>query len=120
MSPPGPRHTPAGVRAATMPIATAHTPALRAGAKLLWKVSSQNTEGTMRAGTLWAIAISGMLLAGVAGAEGKNPMILMSTSMGDVKIELYEDKAPVTVKNFLSYVNDKFYDGTIFHRVIPN
>ena len=74
----------------------------------------------MRAGSLWAIAVSGMLLAGVAGAEGKNPMILMSTSMGDIKIELYEDKAPVTVKNFLSYVNDKFYDGTIFHRVIPN
>ncbi|MCS6924933.1 MAG: peptidylprolyl isomerase [Candidatus Binatia bacterium] len=43
----------------------------------------------------------------------------MSTSMGDIKIELYEKDAPETVKNFLSYVNDKFYDGTIFHRVIP-
>jgi peptidyl-prolyl cis-trans isomerase A (cyclophilin A) len=42
----------------------------------------------------------------------------MSTSLGDVKIELYEKEAPETVKNFLSYVNDKFYDGTIFHRVI--
>jgi len=40
--------------------------------------------------------------------------------MGDIKIELNEDKAPVTVKNFLAYVNDKFYDGTIFHRVIPD
>jgi peptidyl-prolyl cis-trans isomerase B (cyclophilin B) len=38
--------------------------------------------------------------------------------MGDVKIALYEKEAPETVKNFLSYVNDKFYDGTIFHRVI--
>ncbi|MBI3785499.1 MAG: peptidyl-prolyl cis-trans isomerase [Deltaproteobacteria bacterium] len=47
-------------------------------------------------------------------------MVLMSTSQGDIKIELFEDKAPVTVKNFLGYVNDKFYDGTIFHRVIPN
>ena len=46
-------------------------------------------------------------------------MVIMSTSMGDIKIELYPDKAPETVKNFLSYVNDKFYDGTIFHRVIP-
>jgi len=45
-------------------------------------------------------------------------VILMSTSMGDLKIELYEKDAPETVKNFLSYVNDKFYDGTIFHRVI--
>ena len=47
-------------------------------------------------------------------------MVLMSTSMGDIKVELYADKAPVTVKNFLAYVDDKFYDGTIFHRVIPN
>ena len=45
-------------------------------------------------------------------------MILMSTSLGDIKIELYDQDAPDTVKNFLSYVNDKFYDGTIFHRVI--
>jgi peptidyl-prolyl cis-trans isomerase B (cyclophilin B) len=49
-----------------------------------------------------------------------DPVVLMSTSMGDVKIELYKDKAPVTVKNFLTYVNDGFYDGTVFHRVIPS
>jgi peptidyl-prolyl cis-trans isomerase B (cyclophilin B) len=61
-----------------------------------------------------------MLAAGTARAEGKNPMVLISTSMGDIKVELDEQKAPVTVKNFLGYVNDKFYDGTIFHRVIPN
>lgn len=48
-----------------------------------------------------------------------NPVVLMSTSMGDVKIELLKDKAPVSVDNFLAYVNDKHYDGTIFHRVIP-
>ncbi len=48
------------------------------------------------------------------------PVILMSTSQGDMKIVLYEKEAPETVKNFLAYVNDKFYDGTIFHRVIPN
>jgi cyclophilin family peptidyl-prolyl cis-trans isomerase len=40
--------------------------------------------------------------------------------MGDIKIELYPEQAPETVKNFLAYINDKFYDGTIFHRVIPN
>jgi len=74
----------------------------------------------MRTGAFWTIALITMLVAGTARAEGKNPMVLMSTSMGDIKIELYEDKAPVTVKNFLGYVNDKFYDGTIFHRVIPN
>jgi cyclophilin family peptidyl-prolyl cis-trans isomerase len=48
-----------------------------------------------------------------------NPMVVMSTSHGDIKIELYPDKAPVTVKNFLDYVEAKFFDGTIFHRVIP-
>lgn len=42
----------------------------------------------------------------------------MKTSKGDITLELYADKAPVTVENFLSYVDDRFYDGTIFHRVI--
>ncbi|HZX13188.1 MAG TPA: peptidylprolyl isomerase [Thermodesulfobacteriota bacterium] len=46
-------------------------------------------------------------------------MVIMSTSMGDIKIELYRDKSPITVENFLTYVNDRFYDGSIFHRVIP-
>jgi peptidyl-prolyl cis-trans isomerase A (cyclophilin A) len=45
-------------------------------------------------------------------------VVLISTSQGDIKVELYEKEAPESVKNFLSYVNDKFYDGTIFHRVI--
>ncbi|MGQ9672370.1 MAG: peptidylprolyl isomerase [Candidatus Aminicenantales bacterium] len=42
----------------------------------------------------------------------------MKTSQGDITIELFPDKAPITVRNFLSYVDDRFYDGTIFHRVI--
>ena len=48
-----------------------------------------------------------------------NPKVLMKTSMGDVTFELYAEKAPATVENFLGYVNDGFYNGTIFHRVIP-
>jgi len=51
-------------------------------------------------------------------AADKNPKLIMKSSMGDITIELYLDKAPVTVKNFLGYVDDNFYDGTIFHRVI--
>ncbi|MCA9809081.1 MAG: peptidyl-prolyl cis-trans isomerase [Candidatus Dadabacteria bacterium] len=47
-------------------------------------------------------------------------MVIISTSKGDIKVELFKNEAPVTVENFLSYVNDGFYDGTIFHRVIPN
>ena len=48
----------------------------------------------------------------------KDPIVLMTTSKGDIKIELYPEKAPETVKNFLQYVESGFYDGTIFHRVI--
>lgn len=49
-----------------------------------------------------------------------NPTVVMTTSHGPMTIELFEKEAPITVKNFLAYVDDKFYDGTIFHRVIPN
>ncbi|WP_129127540.1 peptidylprolyl isomerase [Geomonas oryzae] len=52
--------------------------------------------------------------------EEKNPVVIMETSMGTVKIELFKDKAPISVRNFLSYVKDAYYDGTIFHRVIKN
>lgn len=45
-------------------------------------------------------------------------LILLHTNFGDIKLELYPEKAPVTVENFVSYVNDKHYNGTIFHRVI--
>ena len=48
-----------------------------------------------------------------------NPQIVIETSAGAIKVELWPDKAPDTVKNFLAYVDDKFYDGTQFHRVIP-
>jgi cyclophilin family peptidyl-prolyl cis-trans isomerase len=51
-------------------------------------------------------------------AQPANPKVLLKTSRGDIAIELYPDKAPVTIKNFLSYVDAKFYDGLIFHRVI--
>lgn len=51
-------------------------------------------------------------------ASKTSPKVIMKTSMGDITIELYPDKAPITVKNFFSYVDEKFYDGTIFHRVM--
>ncbi|HWP65211.1 MAG TPA: peptidylprolyl isomerase [Candidatus Limnocylindria bacterium] len=52
--------------------------------------------------------------------EGKgNPMVVLTTTLGDIKIELLPDKAPITVKNFLDYVQAGYYDGTVFHRVIP-
>lgn len=48
----------------------------------------------------------------------KNPVVLMSTSMGDIRIELDAEKAPITTKNFLDYVSAGHYNGLIFHRVI--
>lgn len=71
----------------------------------------------------------GVLILAMAGGTvatlmfagpSKNPVVVMETSMGTIKIELDQEKAPITVKNFLNYVEDKFYDGTIFHRVIKD
>lgn len=50
--------------------------------------------------------------------ENTNPQVEFTTNHGTIVIELYPESAPVTVENFLTYVNDGFYDGTIFHRVI--
>ncbi len=75
-----------------------------------------------------------LLLAGVTACKGESGksevkmddlagtgiVVVMKTSMGEVEMELYRDKAPDTVDNFLKYVDDGFYDGTIFHRVISN
>jgi len=51
--------------------------------------------------------------------ESKNPIVSMSTTMGEIRIELDSAKAPITTRNFLDYVEEGFYDGLIFHRVIP-
>ncbi|HAA76046.1 TPA: peptidyl-prolyl cis-trans isomerase A [Candidatus Latescibacteria bacterium] len=47
-------------------------------------------------------------------------MVKLETTHGDITLELYPDKAPITVENFLQYVDDGHFDGTVFHRVIPN
>jgi peptidyl-prolyl cis-trans isomerase B (cyclophilin B) len=51
-------------------------------------------------------------------SDEQNPQVVMETSMGTVKIELFKDKAPISVRNFLSYVKEGYYDGLIFHRII--
>jgi peptidyl-prolyl cis-trans isomerase B (cyclophilin B) len=58
------------------------------------------------------------LIAGCAKKEAR--MVKLQTTMGDIILELDKEKAPVTSENFLTYVQENFYDGTIFHRVIPN
>jgi len=63
------------------------------------------------------VLISGLLLWS-AGAFAANPVVEMKTGVGAIRIELYADKAPKSVANFLQYVKDGFYDGLVFHRVI--
>lgn len=60
-----------------------------------------------------------LLAAGAAGGALANPLVKLETDAGPIVLELFEEKAPLTVANFLSYVDDGFYNGTIFHRVIP-
>jgi peptidyl-prolyl cis-trans isomerase B (cyclophilin B) len=63
------------------------------------------------------VTLAATLAVGAARAD--QPVVVIDTSMGPIKVQLDEEKAPITVKNFLGYVDDKFYDGTTFHRVIP-
>ncbi len=70
-----------------------------------------------------ALMAGAILCTGIAGAAeptGPNPRVLMQTSMGNIKLELFAAEAPLTVKNFIEYAAGGFYVGTIFHRVIPN
>ena len=59
------------------------------------------------------------LLLASPGLFAKDPEVLVKTTQGDFTLRLFADKAPITVENFLAYVDSGFYKGTIFHRVIP-
>lgn len=84
----------------------------------------------MRPGTCIAVilftAVLGLSFADAGSAKDEtkmkqgNPVVVLQTSEGVLRIELWEDKAPLTVKNFLRYVDEGFYDKTIFHRVIDD
>mgnify|MGYP000739776150 CR=1 FL=1 len=64
------------------------------------------------------LTAASLMLSGAAFAEGTK--VLMKTSAGEIVIELYDEKSPLTVENFLSYVDSEFYSNTVFHRVIPD
>ncbi len=72
------------------------------------------------------LALAGLMMLALiittgstARAERSHPLVKLETSLGEITLELYPDKAPATVANFLQYVKDGFFNGTIFHRVIP-
>jgi len=69
------------------------------------------------ANVLRATALA-VLLTGASSAFAENPRVEFKTTMGSFTLELYPDKAPRTVENFLQYANSGFYKGTVFHRVI--
>lgn len=70
--------------------------------------------------TRLALMATPLLLAlGTAHAAAGDPRVLLETSMGNITVELAPERAPITVRNFLAYVEKGHYDGTIFHRVIP-
>lgn len=76
--------------------------------------------------TLLVVATLGLMFSPYSNAHASanddiktNPQVLLKTSLGDITLELYPDKAPKSVANFLRYVHEGFYNGTIFHRVIP-
>jgi len=75
----------------------------------------------MLLGSAFLVLVLSAALPGAAapGAAKANPRVALDTSMGKIVIELYPEKAPKTVANFLEYVKAGFFDGTIFHRVIP-
>ena len=58
--------------------------------------------------------------AALAQQDTDKPQVTIHTNHGDIKLELYPEKSPVTVANFLQYANDDYYDGTVFHRVISH
>ncbi len=71
--------------------------------------------GIAAAATVLGAAVSS---SGAGYGQGKNPVVVIDTSLGAITVELFQDKAPKSVENFLAYAKSGFYSGTIFHRVI--
>lgn len=73
-----------------------------------------------RIAPLGALLLGGMLVCMAARAEEPNPQVKVTTNMGEFVIEVRADRAPLTSANFLRYVREGFYNGTLFHRVVSN
>jgi len=66
------------------------------------------------------VVVVAAILLFIGGESEDNPIAIIDTSMGTIKIELFKDKVPITAQNFIDHSNDEYYDGLIFHRVIPD
>jgi peptidyl-prolyl cis-trans isomerase A (cyclophilin A)/peptidyl-prolyl cis-trans isomerase B (cyclophilin B) len=80
-----------------------------------------NKENSMKACRRYFINLlagSALVLVSQGALAQEAPKVVLKTSMGEIILELYPDKAPKTVENFLQYVKSGFYNGTVFHRVI--
>jgi len=79
------------------------------------------STNTHPGGSLMTRVLLSLILgtASLAAQAADNPKVVLETNKGNITISLYPDKAPKSVENFLAYVRSGFYDGTIFHRVIP-
>src|SRR5690349_19309002 len=83
----------------------------------LFRRSDRLMIQSTRRSALAALASVALFAAGASQAQDA-PRVKLATTMGDIVVEVYPDKAPKTAANFLQYVQAKHYDGTIFHRVI--
>lgn len=86
---------------------------------------SSTTLSVLFAATLLTAAPHALAQESAESAEATengdaNPIVVIHTSMGDITLELFAERAPVSVENFLGYARDGFYDGTVFHRVISH
>lgn len=70
--------------------------------------------------TLISIIFLILIIGGIYFMTNQNPVVVIETNLGEIKVELYPNKAPITVENFLMYVDEKNYDNTVFHRVISD
>jgi len=68
--------------------------------------------------TAFFLVIAGIAFSTFGPAETENPRVVIKTELGDITVEIYADRAPLTAANFLKYVDGKLYDGTVFHRTV--
>lgn len=92
-------------------------------ARLLFTASASNISLTQKRTIQFKNYLLGgliglLVLAQATSVAAENPKATIETNLGNIVIELFPEQAPLTVENFLAYVNDGFYNGTIFHRVI--